>query len=289
TRSADEIAEELDSRGIALTTTVTRHVFSIWCTCLAEDFEDVLALMGDVLMSPTIPESELTIRKGEVVTSIRQDEDNPAVRAAEGLVALLYPDGHPYGQRAKGTVEVVAALTRERLLGLHRDRFAPGALIAVVVGDLTANRAQETAARIFGAWQSPPPAPVRVAHVSPATARRRLVIPMPNKAQTDVAYGFVGITRKDRAFEAFRIMNNVFGEYAIGGRLGDSIRERQGMAYYVFSALDANVAEGPLIVRAGVSPANVDRTIASIDEQIARVRADGFTEQEVRESVQYLV
>jgi zinc protease len=54
-------------------------------------------------------------------------------------------------------------------------------------------------------------------------------------------------------------MNNAFGQYAIGGRLGDSIRERQGMAYYVSSSLDANVVEGPLAIRAGVSPANVDR------------------------------
>src|SRR5690348_8365937 len=59
TRSAADIAEELDSRGITLTVTVTRHLFSLICTCLAEDFEPVLALLGDALMSPTIPESEL--------------------------------------------------------------------------------------------------------------------------------------------------------------------------------------------------------------------------------------
>ena len=63
-------------------------------------------------------------------------------------------------------------------------------------------------------------------------------------------------------------MNNAFGQYAIGGRLGDSIRERQGMAYYVSSALDANIAPGPLVIRAGVSPANVDRAVASIDEEV---------------------
>ena len=63
-------------------------------------------------------------------------------------------------------------------------------------------------------------------------------------------------------------MNNILGQYAIGGRLGDSIRERQGMAYYVFSSLDANVVPGPLVIRAGVSPANVDRAVASIDEEI---------------------
>ena len=72
-------------------------------------------------------------------------------------------------------------------------------------------------------------------------------------------------------------MNNILGQYAMGGRLGDSIRERQGMAYYVFSSLDANVAEGPLVVRAGVSPANVDRAVASIDEEIGRFARDGVT------------
>src|SRR5205823_2958968 len=122
TRSADQIAEELDSRGIALAITVTRHLFSIVCTCLADDFEPVLNLLGDVLTAPSIPDVELSTRKGEVVTAIRQDEDNPAVRAVEALMALLYPEGHPYGRRTKGTVENVEALTRDRLTALHADR-----------------------------------------------------------------------------------------------------------------------------------------------------------------------
>ena len=83
-------------------------------------------------------------------------------------------------------------------------------------------------------------------------------------------------------------MNNIFGEYSIGGRLGDSIRERQGMAYYVYSALDANVVPGPLLIRAGVNPANVDRAIASIDEEVTRMATEGPTERELSESRQYL-
>ena len=102
-RSADEIAEELDSRGIALTTVVTRHIFSVVCTCLAEDFEPLLALLADIVMAPSIPEPELAARKAEVVTAIRQDEDNPAVRAVEALMALLYRNAHPYGRPTKGT------------------------------------------------------------------------------------------------------------------------------------------------------------------------------------------
>ena len=89
TRSADEIAEELDNRGIALTITVNRHAFSVVCTCLAEDFEPVFALLGDILTCRRFPDGELATRKGEVITAIRQDQDNPAVRAVEALMALF--------------------------------------------------------------------------------------------------------------------------------------------------------------------------------------------------------
>ena len=289
TRSADEVAEELDGRGISLTITVTRHVVSLICTCLAEDFEPVLTLLGDILISPSFPESELATRKGEVITAIRQDDDNPAVRAVEGLMALLYPDGHPYGRRTKGSVEIVEGLTRERLMSIHRERFAPSALSAVVVGDVDVRRVRDVSARVFEKWKTAAPAPVSLSRVAPATRRQRLIIPMMNKAQADVAYGFTTIARADPAYYAWWLMNHALGQYSMSGRLGDSIRERQGMAYYVFSSLDANVVEGPLQVRAGVSPANVDRAIRSIDEEIARLAREGITSKELDDSRQYLI
>jgi zinc protease len=61
------------------------------------------------------------------------------------------------------------------------------------------------------------------------------------------------------------------------------------MAYYVFSAFDANVGRGPLVIRAGVNPRNVDRAVASIDEELRRLAADGVTARELAESKQYLV
>ena len=131
TRSAADIAEALDGRGITLTTSVTRHLFSLVCTCLSDDFEPVLALLGDILMAPSLPDAELATRKGQVITAIRQDEDNPGVRATESLMALLYPDGHPYGRRTKGSIEIVESLTRDRVQALHAARFAPSELTAI--------------------------------------------------------------------------------------------------------------------------------------------------------------
>jgi zinc protease len=289
TRSAAEIAEALDDRGISLSVVVTRHLFTLYCTCLAEDFDAVMSLVAEIVTSPTIPESELATRKGEVITLLRQDEDNPAVRAVEALMELLYGPGHPYGRRQKGTVESVEQITREQLVSLHAARFAAAEVTAVVVGDVDPARVTAVADRAFGGWQADRPAPMALPPVAPASERRRLIIPMMNKAQADVAYGFTTITRADPAYYAFWLMNNVLGQYALGGRLGDSIRERQGMAYYVSSVFDANVAPGPLVIRAGVSAANVDRAIASIDEELALLCRGGVTQKELDESRQYLI
>jgi zinc protease len=289
TRSAAEIAEELDSRGITVTIIVTRHAFSIGCRCLSDDFEPVLALLGEIVMSPSLPDQEIDTRKGEVITSIRQDEDNPAIRATEALMASLYPGGHPYGRRTKGSVEIVEAITRDRLRRLHENCFAPASMTAVIVGDVERSQASEATARVFGGWKKPVLPALTVASVAPATGRRRIVIPMMNKSQADIAYGFVTIARNDPAYYAYWLMNVALGQYALGGRLGDSIRERQGMAYYVSSALDANIARGPLTIRAGVSPKNVDRAVASIDEEIVRLIRGGLTAQELDESRRYLI
>ncbi len=112
---------------------------------------------------------------------------------------------------------------------------------------------------------------------------------MMNKSQADVVYGFVGVKRSDPEYHAISVMNNALGQYAIGGRLGDSIRERQGMAYYVFSSLDATFGPGPFTIRAGVSASNVEKTIASIDQELDLVLTKGFTAQEIDESKSYMI
>jgi zinc protease len=288
-RSADQIAEELDGRGVTLSLAVTRHVFSVVCTCLADDFAAVMNLVAEILMAPTVPDSELAARKREVVTAIRQDDDSPAVRATEALMGMLYADGHPYGRPTKGTIEIVEALDREPLASLHRRRFAPGVLTAAIVGDVEPSHAGAVVGRAFGAWAASTPAPVQVSRVPPGARRQIRVISMMNKAQADVAYGFTTIVRSDPSYYALWLMNHVFGQYSMCGRLGDNIREKQGMAYYVYSALDANVAEGPLLIRAGVSGSNVDRAIAAIDDEVTRLAREGVTQKELDDSRQYLI
>ena len=88
--AAEDIAEQLDYRGVALAIAVSRHALSLVCTCLVEDLDPILTTLADIVMHPAFPDREVETRRGEIVTMIRQDEDNPAVMAAEGLLSLLY-------------------------------------------------------------------------------------------------------------------------------------------------------------------------------------------------------
>ena len=289
-RSADQIAEELDGRGVSLSVAVNRHAMWVVCTCLSEDFEHILPLVGDILMRPAFPDAEIETRRGEIVTLLRQDQDNPATVAMEALMQSLYGEAHPYGRRMRGTIETVESIDRLALQQFHARRFGPARASLAVVGDVGPARAVDIAASVFGEWESGRAEAVApLSDVEPALTRRVQVIPMMNKAQTDIAYGFTTIRRLDPQYYAYWLMNNILGQYALGGRLGDSIRERQGMAYYTFSSLDASFARGPLIVRAGVGPANVERAVASIDAELAKFANEGPTDRELTESKQYLV
>src|SRR5437867_4178123 len=207
-------------------------------------------------MTTTIPRSLAPVRQqldNVAIVTAKESRATPTVAIHAGFApgAVLYPV-HPYALPSRGTVANVEQMPEQALRDFHRARFAPRSCALAMVGDIEPARAIEQAARVFGGWKAPaPPSPV-FPPVTPPTSRQRLVIPMMNKAQADIAYGFVAILRSDPAYYAYWLMNNILGQFSLGGRLGDSIRERQGMAYYVFSALDANIVPGPLAVRAGV-------------------------------------
>ena len=286
---ADAIADELDGRGASLSVGAGRQQIVVSATCLVGDLAAVLPVACEVARAPSFPESEVTTRRAELLTAIREAADDPGSVAVEALMTALYPGGHPLGRPSRGFPADVATLTREHLHAFHRRAFAPAVATVVIVGDLDADELVAAVATHMADWTGEATVTTAPGAPKPVTARALVVRAMPDKSQADVAYGFVGLTRGDDDYYAALVMNNALGQYAMGGRLGDSIRERQGMAYYVFSSLDTGLAPGPLMVRAGVSAENVQRTIDSIDAELLAVLAEGFTRKEVDDTKKYLI
>ncbi len=286
---AEAIADELEGRGASLSVGAGRQQIVVSATCLAEDIGAVLPVACDVSRQPTFPEAAVATRRAELITGIQEAADDPGSVAVDALHAALYPDGHPLGRPVRGTHDAVAALTRADLVAFHQRYFVPGAAIVVAVGDIDAEELADRISREFADWRGEPtPIPLPPAP-APRGERTLIVKAMPDKSQADVAYGTVGLARRDPDYYAALVMNNALGQYALGGRLGDSIRERQGMAYYVYSSMDAGLDAGPLMVRAGVSSENVERTVASIDAELIAVLTGGFTTAEVDDAKRYLI
>lgn len=287
--SAAALAEEVESRGASIEIASNRQCLTFTATCLDDDFEAIAALAARMARAPAFPADQIELRRQETQTRLAQDAENTGARASARFFEQLYGEGHPYAHPPRGTEASIEALTRADLVAFHRARVRPDLLTAAIVGDVDERRACDALAAAIEGWEVdegvPPgalPAPI------PPAARDRSAIGVPGKAQADIAYGFLGPGRLDPGYYAYWVMNTVLGQYGIGGRLGENIRERQGMAYYAYSSYDAHRIPGPLLVRAGVDPANVERTIAAIDHEVAGIARGGVTREERDNAVRYL-
>jgi zinc protease len=287
-RSSTEIAEELDDRGVSIKSSVTRHTLVLSATCLSRDFPGVLSLLADMVQHPSFPPDEVDNRRSEAVTTVSQDADSTTVRSIEGLMELLYGADHPYACPWRGTVPSLRRIRRADIVEFHRRHIVPSAVRLAVVGDVDAGTVIDLSCREFQDWRGPQ-AGYDLVPPPPVAGRRSRVIDMPGKSQSDIAYGFTGIRRLDPRFYAYWMMNNVLGQFGLGGRLAGNIRERQGMAYYAFSTFEGTIGEGPLLVRAGVDPQNVGRAVEAIDTEVRKLHDEGPTADEVEETRESLI
>lgn len=289
---AEDLAEAIENRGASVDVTSNRQCLAFTATCLVDDFDPMLELVARMARLPAFPADQLELRRHETLTRIAQDAENTSALANARFFERLYGDGHPYAHAPRGTAESIARLTRADLASFHRARVRPSRLAVAVVGDLDEQQACDRVERALGSWrpegEDAKSAREALPAPAPPAARDLSMMAVPGKSQTDIAYGFLGPGRLDPGFYAFWVMNTILGQYGMGGRLGENIREQQGMAYYAYSSYDAHRVPGPLLVRAGVDPANVERTVAAIDLEVARIASDGVTDEERVNAVRYM-
>jgi zinc protease len=196
----------------------------------------------------------------------------------------LFPPGHPFHDSAIGTDESLEAIDRAALEAYHAVAFRPEKGIVAVAGGITHSGAVELVERHFGQWGGQPPQVV-IPQPDPPPATRRLHGAIAGKSQADIAMAAPAIQRRHSDYYALSVANLILGRFGLMGRLGESVRERQGMAYYVYSSVEAGRSVGLWSANAGVDPSNVDRAIDSIIEVVRGFQADGSTEREFSDAI----
>jgi zinc protease len=125
--------------------------------------------------------------------------------------------------------------------------------------------------------------------VAPGLGTGRQIVSLENKSQCAILLGFPGISMANPDYYAMLILNHVLGQAGLGGRIGNRVRDQEGLAYYANSTFEASLAEGPFAVHAGVNPKNVDRAIALILEEIERIKKDAISLGEIQEAKRFLI
>ena len=143
----------------------------------------------------------------------------------------------------------------------------------VVVGDVAAGTVYQTLEASLGQWSpghTPPDAalPAHKSLTEPVTHLH----PMENKSQVDLVLGSVGPGRLADDFYGAYVGDTILGQLGLGGRIGLSVRDAAGMAYYARSSLQGGLGPGPWFVYAGVNPTAVDEAIDLIRAEIRRFR-----------------
>ncbi|CAN5492669.1 hypothetical protein BH23CHL2_BH23CHL2_14030 [soil metagenome] len=282
-KNLETIAEELDSLGATLGIGCGRLTIDGTTKSLAAHVDTILGFLADALREPDFPDDQIEIVRGQMLSSLRQSETSTRAVANRTMREMVYPEGHPFHIRASGTVESVAAIDREALIGFHERAFQPGGAIVAVAGGIEHDEAVGLIERHFGDWQGSPPE-VEVPDVEPPAELRRQDDSLPGKTQADLAMGLPSIYRSHPDYYALSVANLIIGRFGLFGRLGDSVRERQGMAYYAYSQLQAGKQVGLWVVNAGVAPENVDRAIDSIIAEVEGFNEGGPTEREFADS-----
>jgi zinc protease len=289
-RSAQQIAIDLDSAGASLSFGSGIEHTGFAGRALSSDLALLLALTVETLTAPAFPPDEAERVRGELVTAARVSALDTRHVAERVFRRLIYPEGHPHRDTPDGDEAVLAALAPDDLRAFHRRHFRPDAAILTLVGDVDPAEAVERVAKAFGGWTANG---ARIDRSTPAVAapatRLREETALPGKTQSDLVLGVPGISRGDPDYYNVMMANLLLGQLGLMGRIGQNVRERQGMAYYAFSDLRAGLIPGPWWVRAGVNPANVERAVDAILHEITTLQEQGPDPDELQDARTYLI
>src|SRR5438132_56714 len=275
------LAEELDGMGAGLSVDVGYALVVISIKCLSGDFNRAMEILSELVRRPTFPADELERLKGQVLTDLKEMDDNTRVVSERTWRELAYPASHPYHRLTVGNAASVQAATRDHLASFVKAWYGANQTTLMVVGDVALDAATAAAERNLGDW--PSARTESVESTLPANdlpARQLRQVDMVGKTQGDVAIGLPTLERTSPDFYALSFANHILGRMYFMGRFGEKVRDEQGLAYYAYSELQGSFSRGPWLIRAGVNPRNLDKALGSIDAELKRFLDEGPTPEE---------
>jgi predicted Zn-dependent peptidase len=282
-RTAEDIAREIDSLGGMLDAFTSKEMVCFNTRVLDEHLPKAFDILADIVLEPKFADEDIAREQSVILEEIRMTQDNP-----EDLVHELFTQNfwHPHalGRPILGTPETVSALTRGTLQTWFNKCYAPNRLVITAAGHFTHAQLMDLVSARFAKLPRADdsftdPKPVPAPHITLRTKG--------DLEQVHVCLGVPALPLTDRRRFAVSLLNNVLGG-GMSSRLFQNIRERQGLAYSIFSDLNPYRDAGILSVYAGTSLETADKVIKSVLDELRRMRDEPVSAEELRRAKDHL-
>ncbi len=283
-RDFQQLFNELESAGASLGFGASVHNINLGGRCLAEDLPLMVNIIADCILEPTFPEEYLERLRAQLLTSLTIRAQDTAEMASLTFDQLLFP-GHPYGLPEDGYIETIKAITRKDMVDFHKMQFRPENMAIVIVGAIEPEAAFDLFEGKLGEWQNTTAKQgVNLPTITATEKTIRQHISIPGKSQSDLVMGTLGPKRHAPDYLAASIGNNILGQFGMMGRIGDSVREKAGLAYYASTSVNSWIEAGSWEVSAGINPVNVDKAIQLIISELEKFCGEPVTTEELDDS-----
>jgi predicted Zn-dependent peptidase len=282
-RSAEDIARSVDSIGGNLDAFTGKEMVCYNTKVLDEHLSRAFDVLADLVLHPRFDAADIEKEKGVILEEIKMEADSPDSMVHEIFSSNFWRD-HPLGKPILGTRETIKSFNRRAVERYYGEVYTPSNLLVTAAGHLEHDRIVELVRRYFEGL--PPGAPPPKDSI-PATHAR---IALRNKKaleQVHLCLGVPSYPLPHHARFACYVLNTLLGG-GMSSRLFQNIRERQGLAYAVFSELSPYRDTGCLSIYAGTSRQSARKVVASIMNEFRQLKEQLVSDEELRRGKDYL-
>ncbi len=274
----DEIDEMVESMGMIIETSIGDATGRAYVSSLAEDVDQALAVLADVLMHPRFDQEKLDLAKTQHKTAIARRNDEPMQIARREFRRLMYGPDTPLGRIEE--YDTINSITRDDLVAFHDRYFHPDRMYLVVIGDFDSAAMQRKIEDAFAGWEKAteplPPDPE-----VPALPRTVNVAPKEGLTQSTIIIGEKGIRNDSPYYAALQVANRILGG-GFSSRLFNEVRSKRGLAYSTGSRPGTGWRfPGLFMAFVGTKSETTEQAIDVVLEQIQRMVSEPVTREEL--------
>jgi predicted Zn-dependent peptidase len=281
-RSAEDIAQAIDSIGGQLDAFTAKEYASYYIKVLDEHLPRALDVLSDIVLHPAFDADDIEREKKVILEEIKMVEDTPDDLVHE-LFTQSFWEGHPLGRPILGTPETVEALTQDGLRDYFRRAYAANNIVISAVGNLEHEAVRELVQRAFA---DIPRTGDGAEDWAPGVAPR-FAVRSKELEQSHIVLGTTGYSQGHDDRYVSYVLNTLLGG-SMSSRLFQNVREKRGLAYAVFSGLSAYRDAGALTIYAGCASEAVGEVIDLTVEELRGIKATPAPEAELRRAKDHL-